>query len=171
MTTIELPFQIGAEMWLPANVPSLVRVVCEVYAGNGRIVVILGSGEHVSVECTACDLGLSEPRGYTEEWQSEPGATQFVIAEVVRFDDGFWYVRSTTDIQSPFTCLHATRDGALAASAVRCVQLHEDNMRSRQHKKNGIRQVGWSVKYHRSKINDLERQLEWHRAKIGSVTR
>lgn len=164
--TLEMPFAIGQVMWLPSNGAEKVRVPCPVCAGQCAVVIVLGTGEQVGVECDACGLGFEGPRGYIEEYQWTPAAVRFVIAKVERFDGERWSLRSETGAWAEWDALLPTEAEALERSRVLCAAQEESNMQSRQRKRAGVKGRSWSLQYHRNCIADLERQIQWHQSKI-----
>lgn len=164
---LETPFTIGQQMWLAVGDTENVKVTCPVCAGALGVTVTLGSGEQVGVMCDACGLGFDGPRGYITEWEHRPRAVPFVIASVKSFRDGKWEVLSTEG-WSYFHKLHQTEAEALAAAQQQAAQQHENNMLSRQRQKSSVRRLTWSVRYHNDCIKDLQRQIDWHQARVMS---
>lgn len=173
MQTLALPFEIGAQYWMPHSGSRQVTVICPVCAGQLAVTLTLGSGEQVGVPCEACGLGYDGPQGTIREWVHDPGAEPFVIAEVVymrtRGDVTEWRVRSTDRNECDFHELYPSEAEALAVSEQQCAEQHERNMQSRQHKRKGAARASWSIQYHREQIKTLEQQLAWHRARIEAV--
>jgi hypothetical protein len=172
---MNMPFAIGDETWLPAPASQQVRVECPACRGTRVITFLYGGNvdpERVNMPCEACGLGFDGPRGYIEEWVSQPGATKYVIAEVMgmRSRDGEteWEVRSTEGRTAYFKDLCATEAEALAKSSEMCNEQEERNMLTRQRHKAGVKKHSWSALYHKQQIKDLERQIAWHRSRIGA---
>jgi hypothetical protein len=167
--SIALPFTIGATMYAPGSGTEQVQIVCPVCNGDRRITVILGDGEHVSVSCDGCGLGFNGPRGYIDEWEHHPKVTPFVIAAVESFRDGEWRLKSEDNYTADLKDLYATEAEAKTEADRRAAAAMEHNMASRNRKRKGVQNVGWTVQYHRKKITDLEKELAWHRAKVLTV--
>lgn len=163
---MELPFEIGQVWWMPGHVPSQVTVPCPVCFGQRAVAVTLGDGEVVGVECDACGKGFERARGVIEEWVYAPQAIQFEIAGVDSMHQDRWWVRSTTGGSAEFSTLRATETEALAASETSCAEQYEANMRRRQHHRGNVKQLTWSLAYHRKQITDHQRQIAWHQSKI-----
>ena len=166
MSVIEMPFEIGQKLWAPATSPRQVTVPCPVCAGARAVTVILGSGERVGVACDACGLGFDGARGVIKEWEYDPHTEPFEIAAVRSMRDGRWTLVSTTGTERQFDELCATEADALAVSTLKCAEIYERNMQTRQHKRAGVQRHTWSIQYHRKQIKDLERQIAWHTGKI-----
>lgn len=92
--TMDTPFIIGAQYWLPVLNPQQVEVICSVCYGNKTVMVTLGNGEHVAVECDACGIGYSGPRGYINEYSYTAEVKPFTIEKVISMHGGAWYLAS-----------------------------------------------------------------------------
>ncbi len=168
------PFTVGEVWWLPSHAPNKITVPCPVCAGQRRVTLILGDGEHVSLHCDGCGIGFDGPRGVIEEYSYEPQVVPFPIASIVRFDSDSdryrWTVRSDTGATADFSDLCMTESEAMAVASANALAQEERNMETRQRKKKNAR-GGWTVRYHREQIKDLERQLAWHSDKVQTMER
>jgi hypothetical protein len=165
--TPDAPFEIGQLFWLPVPHPRPVMVVCPICAGHKRVVVILGSGEQVSVDCDGCGLGYQGPQGQILEYEHEPIAQPFVVASVERYrEPDEWYLHSTTNQSSYFKDLRATEAEALTDAAKRAESFALQQMDRRGYRKSGLKKAAWTVRYHRECIKEYERKIAWHRAHI-----
>jgi hypothetical protein len=169
-STMNTPFEIGDTYWAPRTSSEKVRLPCPVCNGTGIVIVLYGGEERVAVDCEGCGLGfdLDHARGYVDEWEFEPAAELFVIAEVVSLYNGRWSVRSTTGATNDFDALLKTEHEALVVSKTRCIEQHERNMQSRQHKRGSAKRATWTAIYHKNCIKDLERQIAWHTARVNA---
>lgn len=61
----------GTTLYRAEGNPSRIRVPCPVCAGKLALVVILGDGEEVGIECDNCGKGYSGPQGHVSAcgWQ------------------------------------------------------------------------------------------------------
>lgn len=168
-STVEVPFLIGQQMWAPVVHPQRVTIPCPICVGERRVIVILGSGEHLSVECEACAVGLQPPRGVIEEWNNDPGVEPFTIASVKSMWNNQWMLESTTGSQQQHHELYTTETKAMAQSVAQCNNNNERNLQMRQHKRAGVKKVTWSIRYHHEHIKDLERQITWHRERVRRI--
>ena len=165
---LEMPFEIGQQMWEALYPPTRVRVPCPVCFGQLAVTVVLGDGEHVGVPCEACGIGYDGPRGYIEEWRYEAAARPFVIAgvESMRRDD--WVVKNDDGWSINYANLFATEHEALASARAQVESLMERQCDTRRHKRQEVKRALWSVRYHREQIQDLNRKIAWHRSKVES---
>lgn len=171
-TTIECPIDIGGTYWVAASTPHQVSVPCPVCAGQRWFTVILGSGETLQVECDGCGHGYDGPRGFIQQYQHEPAVKQVVVDRVAsmpgsgREEWSFYTLgKGYYDQRELFT----TEADAMAHATVKAAAQHELNMESYQRKKKKTQRAGWSVRYHREQIADMQRRIAWHESKIQSV--
>ncbi len=164
---LDTPFEIGQEYWMPLSTPREVTVPCPICAGQRHVTVILGDGEHVSVDCDGCGSGFAGPKGTITEWDQTPGAVSFVIGYVESLYSNRWTLKSRDGKTSDFADLCTTEAEAVACSMKRCADQQEHNLMQGRHRRRGLSKAAWTIRYHRQCIRDLERQLVWHRAKVG----
>jgi hypothetical protein len=166
VTALQVPFRIGDIYWLPVGEPQQVQVACPVCAGQRTVMVILGSGERVVVDCDACGHGYDGPRGTIHEWTVNPTVRRFVIAAVTSLYDGRWRVRSQDGAEADFTDLFATDAEALAEARRQAIKHEDERMMGHSRMRKGVKKHTWAIRYHREQIKDAERQLAYHRAKL-----
>ncbi len=144
------PFEVGQVWWMPRTHAEKITIPCPCCSGKKVVELIYGDGEHVFVECEACGLGFSQgSRGYIDEYDLSPAATQFTVQEATGFYSGRWRLRSIEGAESDFDALRATQKDALAVSRVKCAEAHEQNMQSRLHKRTSAKHATWTVTYHK----------------------
>ena len=160
------PFEIGRTYWLPSHSPRHVIESCPVCAGS-KFVTVLAADEKFVVECDACGLGYQGPQGVVGVYHYDPHADPFVIARVVRVEGDEWTVESMAGMQAEFGRLCETQPEALAKSQAACLAQAEHNMRQRDHRRKGVKKAAWTVRYHTDAIKKLERELAYHRGKVG----
>ena len=163
---MELPFTVGEKKWLPGRAPWNLTIPCSVCAGQKAVTVILGSGEQLRVPCEGCGLGYDGPRGYISEWSYAPRVEEFIIQEPVGLYNGEWTVKSTAGTQAKLSELKDTEDLAMQESCKQASRQFERCMETWQRKRKDSKHLGWTIRYHRDKIADLQRQIAWHQEKI-----
>ncbi len=164
--TLTLPFKIGDMYWLPSRSPRQTIEPCPVCKGT-KMVTVLSGDERFDMECDACGLGYKGPRGTVTEWHYDPHVEPFTIDSIVRMDGDEWTVKSVTGGQAVFSILCATEAEALDVSAKAYVAQEEENTRRRRYRRKGVSKAAWTVRYHQDAIKRLERELAYHRGKIG----
>ena len=165
---LTMPFTIGNTYWLPSHSPRHVMEACPVCVG-AKIVTVLAPEEKFVVECDACGLGYQGPQGVVSVYHYDPRAVPFTIAKVVRMDDQGWSVESTEGQYAVFKTLCATEEEALIVSKAAYAAQEEHNMRQRDHRRKGVSKATWTVRYHTDAIKKLERELAYHRGKVGRI--
>lgn len=163
---IDVPFSIGDVLWAAGHTPHQIEVPCPICYGQLAIVIILGNGDRVGVNCDGCGHGYDGPRGAVGEWVYDPRAIEFEIEAVDAMHMGRWSVRSTTGATSYYEELFKTEAEALAKARENAERQLETNMASRCRVRGGAKKAGWTARYHLGQIQDLERQLAWHRSKV-----
>jgi hypothetical protein len=160
------PFEIGRTYWLPSYSPRLVVEPCPVCAGS-KHVTVLAPAEQFIVDCDGCGLGYLGPQGTVNVYHYEPYAAPFVIGKVVRVEGEQWTVESMARAQAVFDTLCETQPEALEKSKAAYLAQEERNADSRRHRRKGVSKAAWTVRYHGDAIKKLERELAFHRGKLG----
>jgi len=164
---MDTPFEIGRAYWLPRHCAERVTIPCPACKGT-RIVTIIYGDEHVSVDCDGCAAGFEGSKGTVMEYDFTPVAEEFTVEGPTGLYGNCWSVKSTDGRTAEFNDLCETKAAALAVSAVKCADQHEQNMQSRLHARGRAKHSTWAISYHKKCIVDLERQLAWHTAQINA---
>ena len=72
-------YNVGDMVWVANFRSEEIKVPCPVCYGNKHVVVVLGNGEKVEVECDYCGHGFEGPRGYVIEYQYLPSVEYISI--------------------------------------------------------------------------------------------
>ena len=159
------PFEFGQEVWIAwADPYHQITVPCPVCFGKSSVVLILGDGEHVPVECDFCGKGFECATGTVSVRETRSGVRSATITGLV-FSGGTWEIRCGG---------HFTEGEVFATEAeaeVRRAVLHKEAVESVQRAwesrfERGKKHHGWTVGYHRNCLKDLRRQVEWHENKL-----
>ena len=75
-----MEYKVGDKVWYATFGNREVQVTCPVCYGNKVVIVVLGNGDNVEVECQFCQSGFNPPRGYITEYQHLPEAELVIIA-------------------------------------------------------------------------------------------
>jgi len=165
---METPFEIGHTYFLPHHNPTQVSVPCPVCYGNKKVIVILGNGEHVYVECEGCGIGFEGPRGYVMEYRYDPFVSEFTVKEIHSMYSGEWTLKSTTGQTANWTQLYTDYNAAMAEAEKTMKECIDRNMRdSIGRTKHQREQKCWTIAYHEKCIKDWEKKIEWHRSKVS----
>lgn len=163
MATIEIPFEIGEELWVAEFVETQERVTCEFCGGSKQVGILCHDGSVLPVDCEGCKYDYM-PRGFTikKSWKAIP--VSFVPRRFEIRSDGVvyseahpqatcWSSRSADDI-------FRSRDEAEKA----CKKLALN--RAEQERENEARNVAFrktrqaeSAVWWKRKLNELRRDV------------
>jgi hypothetical protein len=160
------PFQIGQKIFVPwATAHSQKTVQCPICAGKKSVTLILGSGEHVPVECGGCGLGYDGPQGTVNVWEPDSGVREDTIRGIKLLGDQ-WIFSAQRESLKEWEVYTAPEPAEMRRKEL-YLEAEEQAKRSFESQfKEKKKHHGWSVAYHRSGIQRLEKSLAWHRAKL-----
>jgi len=72
-------YKVGDVVWYASFEQRKEKVPCPVCYGNKSVIVVLGNGDEVQVECGFCNRGYNPPSGYVTEYVQLPRAEQMTI--------------------------------------------------------------------------------------------
>lgn len=145
-------------------------VPCPVCYGHLFATLILGNGEHVTVECDACGIGYDGPRGVVNEPCAGSRVDTFVVAGVLQNGDGWQALdhsggRHAWGDDAFATFLEAdARRLVLFADAVRDAERRTSQQREHKRKK-----LTWVAYYNRRGIKTAERDLAYHTRRLSDT--
>lgn len=155
--------QIGDTIYIPtAWAYGDKRVPCPVCFGKMAVVVILGNGEHQTVECDVCSRGFERATG----WVNEPCAGSRVDEATV---DGltmdYGTLKATANHSKVTMGLDAfwTKEEAEAVRETLFTQAQID-AENNKHRRFGYetKKLTWKVYYHRAELKKAQRAVEYH---------
>lgn len=74
-------YKVGDVVWYASFGTRGEQVPCPVCYGNKGVIIVLGNGDNVEVECSYCQSGFNPPRGYVVEYISLPHVDQVTITK------------------------------------------------------------------------------------------
>lgn len=163
-------YNIGDKVWWATCGQREVTIPCPVCFGKLRVTLILGNGEQVKTECEYCTRGLESAKGYTHEYQRFSEVKEVVITgkEVRENENGrnveYRYLNYCLDDKNTFI----TKEEA--ETAVKAMILEYENCeveRMNYKKKSNQSHYSWSVGYHRRRLKDAQREIDYHSRKIS----
>lgn len=175
------PYQIGSTWWQPVVSPTRVEVPCPVCCGKLAVTLILGDGTEVGIACDACGKGHSSPQGTVSGYVREAGALEVTILRTMRYDvvhderGEAWWIEVASpgrqNFQVDFASLRPTREEALEHSRIAMEKMDEDERAQRAglKKRDRLDNYAWNAYYHKKQIEELERSLAWHKAKLTAA--
>lgn len=139
------------------------HVPCPVCYGNKSVVLILGNGDEVEVECKYCQSGFNPPRGYIVEYVSLPKVEEVTITkQTVEYQgDNF----NVTYVGSRGYRLYPDRMFDTYEDAENCANLlaEEDNLKKANSPKfKNEKSYSWNAGYHMKEADKCRRELLYH---------
>src|ERR1035437_7540886 len=144
---------------------------CRICNGDRRVTLILGSGEHVSLDCEYCGISIPAPTGRESFYEFRAAPTPLVVSgvEVVGTATGetIKYRSGSDGCYSTF----AAADCFLSseAASARCAELvasNEVEQERRMHaKEKDNKSYAWHAGYHMREAKRAREQAEHHERK------
>ena len=142
-------------------------VPCTMCFGKRFVTIILGDGAHEKSECGFCSHGLDYATGQSKTWEPVAFVRSGIISGVssrdgIKYEVGYSTVRDSECFDSEEEAI-PVRDAKLA---------EEIEMAAARFKESFVtckkRQL-WSTGYHREWVKYYERQIEWHKMRLGMI--
>jgi hypothetical protein len=144
---------------------------CRVCNGDKRVTLILGSGEHLSLDCDYCGHGYQYPTGLETFYEFRAEAKPYPVTgietisgpngETVKYrsgSEGAYYSFAAAD------CFPSAE-----AAAARCAELvaeHEvEQDRMMKAKEQNNKSYAWHAGYHLREAKNARKQAEYHERK------
>jgi hypothetical protein len=172
---IELPFELGVQVWKATLHYREVREVCPECNGNKVVVVTQGNGEAFELPCKGCEVDvLTPPCGYVTHQESDYIPLSFIPKRWGIYGQDAWYSESSpdasswtqTDAKDLFSdfmeCIHRCN----ALNVERDVELKKREYQHLMHKR---QDYAWSVHYWRNQRNKLRKDLGWVEARLVQI--
>lgn len=143
------------------------EVPCPVCYGNLCVVIELGSGERITVECDACGLGYDGPRGVVNEPCAGSEVCSLKTGGLVFEGNGWWILNDYRKLHWGVD-VFATREEA----EVRREILFADAEREAVNRGESIaahkrKSLTWKVRYYRDCLRKAERDVAWYGTKLS----
>ena len=164
--------KVGDTVWIAYAGDVAKTRPCRVCNGNRRVVLLLGTGEQVELDCEMCAKGYEAPTGVEQYWEFEGKPSPFYVTgvEVVENVSGRTVrYRSGTDngwnsIEAE-KC-YATFDEAMAASAAVVAEREaEQAQRMGWKEKDTNKSYAWNAGYHLRAAAKDRKSAEYHERK------
>jgi len=156
-------YKIGSGVWYSQFQTHEVKVPCPVCFGDKHVIVILGNGEEVQVECDYCGKGWQCALGYVTEYVQEP-RVEYLIITKKRIDEGV--NGKEIEYQSEHTILREDRmfDTEQEALDYAIILADESNARKSAKYKNE-KSYSWNAGYHMKAAKKSREEAEYHEEK------
>lgn len=165
-------FKVGDIAFAVRTGPTQTTRPCRACNGDKKVTLILGSGEHVHLDCGACAKGCEYPTGTETGYEFQARLVPYTISGIevtedaegrsVRYRSGSDNGYYTFDEDDLFA---AEQDAS--EECVRKVAEHEEEAERQigQKVKNTNKSYAWNATYHLREAKSHTRQAEYHRRK------
>ena len=168
---MNLKYNIGDKVWIASWDSSQYWTKCMECGGTDQFTVILWNDTKHSVACDACSQpGWDQPKGFVRAYNNKPKVEQLTITgfEVNRdkieykLGSGYnsFYIKKEDE-------LFDTEAKALEEASRLTQMVNEKEQQRTQLKEKPSRTWSYHVGYHRNRIRQLERDLEYHKAALN----
>ena len=163
-------YSMGQELFWAKLEPREIRIQCPDCFGNRFLTVILGDGEHVTIECTGCQCGYEPPRGWVKIVQYQQSVIKGTVSgiEIKTVDgvpeveyriNGRWWVKPED--------LAMVEEIAKRRADEKAGELSQYELERFYSKEKPKRDWGWQATYHQSCIRHAKEELDYHTAKLN----
>ncbi len=163
-------YNIGDKVWWATCGTREVTIDCPICFRKKKVTLILGNGEQVETNCDYCTSGLSEALGYTNEYQRFSEVKEITITgkEVSEDEDGKKIeYRYSNYCLYPNVNIFETKEEA-ESRVQEMIKEYEDSEVTRlaHRKRSNQTHYSWSVGYHKKRLKDAQREVEYHSRKL-----
>lgn len=163
---------IGSEMYVVRAESQERSRPCPVCNGDKRVTLILGTGEHVSIDCDFCKAGWLGPTGTEKyyEWSAE--VVRCVVSGLeARDGEVRYYTRASNGGQYvyPASETYDSLDDAMVACGVAIAEREREQAEQMGRKVKANKSYSWHVGYHRREATEHRRKLEYHEKAVVVV--
>lgn len=165
--------KVGDTIYVVRGGNTAVERPCRVCNGDKRVTLILGTGEHVSLDCDYCARGYEAPTGREEFYEWHASAVPYPVTgietvstpsgETIRYRSGAENCYSSFNVEN---CFASPED-----AAARCAEMeienaaeHERRMRA---KENLNKSYAWHAGYHLREAKRAREQAAYHERKAA----
>lgn len=162
-------FNIGDEVFhVQSSCHYGTKVPCTVCFGKRRVTVILGNGKHVDTECQHCASGCEPPSGQSTTWGPHAYIVSGPITGVTREGYGWKYEVGGYRV-SEHELLTTREDAAPILEAKLMEMVERKQAYERDHFVTATKKQIWLAGYHRNRIEDCERTINWHKMRLCMI--
>ena len=144
---------------------------CRVCAGHRSVTLILGSGEHVALDCDFCGRGFEGPRGVETYYEFAAEPRPYLVAGVERYTDGqgeqVRYRSGSADAWGSLDAVDvfATPEAAAASGAEKVAAHEAEQVANLDRKEEVSRSYAWNAGYHLREAKRARAEAERHEKK------
>jgi len=158
-------YNVGDEVWYASYERREVRVPCPVCYGDKSVIVILGNGDEVQVECAYCQSGFNPPMGFVTEYIQEPRAEFQVITNRRVVEE---YGNEEISYYSSHYGLYPDRMFDTESEAMNKaieMQIADEQYKLEHPKQKNEKSYTWNAGYHMKNAASRRKEAEYHEAK------
>ena len=163
--SIEIPFEIGEEVWWAGHGSRIEDVVCPECVGTRFITMTNGAGEVFKLDCAACRTGYETSRGTIQRTFYEHAPVRFVCRRVdisgreVRYSESSPSAScySMVEAKNLYRDLEECRKACERLNVERQKNLDETYINNLKSKR---RDMAWSVHYWGGQVRKLRDELK-----------
>lgn len=164
--------EIGSTVWTADASSTAQTRPCRVCAGDRKVILIMGSGERVELDCGMCQAGYESPTGVETfyAYEAKPSPFRVTTIESVESGDGRCITyRNGGDgfyTSVPANKCYLTREAALAACAELVAEREREiEQRLSQKEKSTNKSYAWNAGYHLREAKKFQKEAEYHEKK------
>jgi hypothetical protein len=166
-------YNVGDKAWLARDERKAVEIPCPVCFGKLRVILTLGNGDEVSLNCNACERGYYGPQGTITEYEYTAGAIQVTIdgVDIEQSPRGekreYRWGSTGGEYASSWHNAHegelfATKEEALEECKKLVSQREADQLREIAVKCKPGRSYSWNAGYHLTCAKKAHKEAEYH---------
>ncbi len=153
--------------WVESHTHYGKSIPCPMCFGKQFVTIILGDESRTEIECGMCSHGLERATGRAKTWEAVAFIRSGVITgistrEGAKYEVGYQSVYQHECFDSEEAAIPLREEKQKEVEERREVWVRDNFI---QCKKNQV----WSAGYHRSCIESAERNIEWHKARLGMI--
>jgi hypothetical protein len=147
-----------------------VEIDCPVCFRTGKVTLIIGNGDHVTMSCEFCQNGLGTPsRGYVKNWRLDAGVKIITIDEVETkssLNKGM-SIEYRADYHTYYPeNVFATKEEAIAESDRKAKEYNlEQDTKAELIKGRPNKSYSWNAGYHMRAVKEAQNKINYHSKK------
>lgn len=163
-----MKFSMGETIyWVESSCNYQKRVPCPMCFGKLFVTIILGDDSQTKVSCGMCERGYEGSTGTATVWEPNARVESGLISGVST-KDGIRYEvdRHTVEEAKAFKTLEAAE---IERERQYSIEVERAKEWFKQSFVNCSKKQVWSAGYHRNSIASSERNIEWHKLRLGLI--
>lgn len=163
---MDTKFQIGDDLWYPTWDAFDNYVTCPDCGGTGRLRVTFHDETQVSIDCRNCSSGYDEPSGRVRVYDRK-AAVKYCVVSGLEIEGTTVRYRTSDSRVLDEADLFRDHDEAMAAAVLKAGEASHQERERIATKEKDTRTWAWNASYHRGKIKQAHKDIEYHTAKLA----